>query len=259
MSDPTIPFLHRLAKEVISWKMPLHEISILFPNRRAEVFFKQHLASETGAPILSPLMLTAEDFVAEVSGIDTISGNSLLFEAYNQYLKIDLKTHENFEDFLKWANTALYDFNEIDRYLVNADDLFDNMVSAKAIERWGVTDERSQLIDRYLETWRTFKPLYHQLWKQSLENKTGWQGLAFRVVAENLNLIDDFIEKRKVKRLVFAGFNALNKAESTILKHLLEAGNTHVFWDADQHYLNNESQEAGQFIRGHAKHWKGFG
>ncbi len=258
MTQPTIPFLQRLAKEVISWNVPLHEILVLFPNRRAEVFFKQYLAVETGTPILSPLLLTAEDFVAEISGIETLSGNALLFEAYKQYLGLDLKTHESFEDFLKWANTALYDFNEIDRYLVVADDLFDNMVSAKAIERWGVTDERSQLIDRYLETWRTFKPLYHKMWEHCLSNKTGWQGLAFRWAAENLNLIDQFIEKRKIKRMVFAGFNALNKAETTIIKYLLEEEKAHIFWDADQWYLDNDSQEAGQFLRGHRKRWGHF-
>jgi len=255
MSQPAIPFLHKLAAEVISWQIPLHEICILFPNRRAEVFFKQHLATQAGAPILSPLMLTAEDFVAEVTGIETLSGNALLFEAYKQYLGLNLKTHESFEDFLKWANTALYDFNEIDRYLVVADDLFDNMVSAKAIERWGVTDERSELIDRYLETWRTFKPLYHKMWQHCLANNTGWQGLAFRQAADHLNLVDEFVEKRKIKRMIFAGFNALNQAETVIIKHLLEGDKTHIFWDADAWYLDHTNQEAGMFIRGHQQRW----
>jgi hypothetical protein len=254
-----IPFLKTVAKAITELNVPLQNICVLFPNRRAEIFFKKYLAELISEPAIAPLLLTAEEFVAQLTGIHPLKGNALLFEAYKTYLKLDLKSHDSFEDFMKWANTALYDFNEIDRHLVASNDLFENMVSAKTIERWGADDEGTYiLIDRFLEIWKIFKPLYHALTKTCQDNKMGWQGLAYRAAAENLETLESFSAKKNITHFVFAGFNALNKAEEKIVEHLLKEKKCTIYWDSDAYYINNEKQEAGYFIREKREMWKRY-
>lgn len=253
------PFLKTVAKSITESNVPLQNICVLFPNKRAEIFFKKYLAERISEPTISPLLLTAEEFVAQLTGIHPLKGNALLFEAYKTYLTLELKTYDSFEDFMKWANTALYDFNEIDRHLVASDDLFENMVSAKTIERWGADSEGTYiLIDRFLEIWKTFKPLYHALVKTCLERKMGWQGLAYRAAAEDLESLEMFSTKRNIAQFVFAGFNALNKAEERIVEHLLKENKCTIYWDSDTYYTQNEKQEAGLFIREKQESWKKY-
>ena len=253
------PFLKTVAQALSELNVPLEKCCVLFPNRRAEIFFKKYLAELISEPAIAPLLLTAEEFVAQLTGIHPLKGNALLFEAYKTYVSLDLKSHDSFEDFMKWANTALYDFNEIDRHLVASDDLFENMVSAKTIERWGAETEGTYiLIDRFLEIWKTFKPLYHALTKTCNEKKMGWQGLAYRAAAENLELLEKFSALKNIKHFVFAGFNALNKAEEKIVEHLLKEKKCTIYWDSDSYYINNEKQEAGFFIREKAETWKRY-
>jgi ATP-dependent helicase/nuclease subunit B len=55
--------------------------------------------------------------------------------------------------------------------------------------------------------------------------------------------------------LVFAGFNALNQAEETIIYSLVKKGMASVLWDADKYYLDNRNHEAGFFLRKYRKGW----
>jgi hypothetical protein len=253
------PFLLQVAQLVLQNKTPLHELCILFPNKRAEIFFKQHLSEELNISALAPRLLTAEEFVTEVSGISALKGNALLIEAFKAYSSIKQNASDTFEEFYKWANTALYDFNEIDRHLVDAEALFEDMVSAKTIERWGAnTEDEYTLINRYLTTWKSFKPLYTKLKARCLELRMGWQGLAFRKVAEQLDLLDGYLERQNYKQVVFVGFNAFNKAEERIAEHLLREKKAQVFFDADTYYLDDENQEAGQFLRNRLAKWSHF-
>ena len=253
------PFLNTVAETTLKLNVPIENVCVLFPNRRAEVFFRRYLSELSEEALLAPLLYTAEEFVTQLTGIYPLNGNALLFATYETYLKLDLKGHDTFEDFMKWANTALYDFNEIDRHLVDADELFENMVSAKTIERWGAETEGAYaLVDRFLDIWKTFKPLYHKLKAKCLTEKMGWQGLAYRTAAEDLSCLDRFCKEKNIQHFVFAGFNALNKAEETLIEHLLKENKCTVLWDADRYYLDNTNQEAGQFIRERMESWQRY-
>ena len=75
------PFLKTVAKSITELNVPYQNICVLFPNRRAEIFFKKYLAELISEPAISPLLLTAEEFVAHLTGIHPLTGNALLFEA----------------------------------------------------------------------------------------------------------------------------------------------------------------------------------
>ena len=55
---------------------------------------------------------------------------------------------------------------------------------------------------------------------------------------------------------VFIGFNALNKAEQTIIKELLETGNSEIYWDAESHFFEGKDHSASLFMKEYFNTWK---
>jgi hypothetical protein len=72
--------------------------------------------------------------------------------------------------------------------------------------------------------------------------------MLYRQIAEN----SDNCQFDKNKYSV-VGFNALNKCEKTVLRHLKSVKTTSFYWDYDEYYVKNEAQEAGRFLRDNLK------
>jgi hypothetical protein len=51
------------------------------------------------------------------------------------------------------------------------------------------------------------------------------------------------------KKIIFAGFNALNPAEIRIISTLQNSGRADVLWDGDRYFLEDPAQEAGKYLR----------
>jgi CRISPR/Cas system-associated exonuclease Cas4 (RecB family) len=84
------------------------------------------------------------------------------------------------------------------------------------------------------------------------ENKLVYQGLVYRVAADN---IEKLSETFNWKKIFFAGLNALSGAEEKIIDILVRQNKAEVFWDADEYYIKDENQEAGEFIRKYLNKW----
>ena len=50
-------------------------------------------------------------------------------------------------------------------------------------------------------------------------------------------------------KYLFVGFNALNKCEESLFRHLQNKGKAEFYWDYDSWYTHNEIHEAGSFMR----------
>ena len=149
----------------------------------------------------------------------------------------------------------LNDFNEIDRYLVNPKEFFNYLGSIKTLERWNLKEEKTELIEKYLQFWNSLLEFYHTLKKMLLHESIGYQGLVYRIAATN---IDEYIQQNQSEKYVFIGFNALNSAEQHIIQQLLKTGNTEIYWDADETFLNDTKHSASLFIRRYLKQWPYF-
>lgn len=251
-------FLEKLSQHIIN-KHPkdLGEVQIVLPSRRAKVFlidyFKQNIQQTTWLPEIFSL----EDFVKELSELNILDNIDLVFKLYHTHQQIEGKQSETFEDFLSWANTLLQDFNEVDRYLVSAEELYSFLSEAKALESWNLGErELSEFQKNYLRFWRKLGEYYQHYRKQLIEEKSAYQGLAFRQLAEDLRA--NKIEVQQEKQLYFAGFNALTLAEESIIHHFVKNHHAQLLWDADEYYLNDNNQEAGSFLRAHKKKQKTF-
>ena len=130
----------------------------------------------------------------------------------------------------------MHDFNEVDRNLVNAKDIFSNLKNLKELEDWNIenwsfsnqklTNSQSNFNEFYIR----FYDWYVQLNKILLEKNLAYPGMAYRKAANE-------IEKKDLnyKKVWFVGLNALTKSEQKILDVLKKRDICRVFWDADNY------------------------
>ena len=223
---------------------------IILPSKRAGLFFKKALTNQLTEAIISPKIISIEEFIEEVSGLITITNTEILFGFYDIYLKnTPEKEIESFETFSKWAQIIIQDFNEIDRYKVNQASIFNYLKSIKELEHWSLLEPKTEQIENYLKFWNNLEIYYNQLSKLLLKQRKAYQGLAYRKAAENIDL---YLSKTD-KTLTFIGFNALNTCEEIIFKAAKLSQKGKVFWDIDAHFYNEKYHAAGQFIRRHKK------
>lgn len=240
--EKTVDYLFEKYGEGIS------ELCIVLPNRRAGLFLKTHFSKQLKKVFWSPEIYATEDFIALLAELEMADTTTQLFELYETVKEVNPQQSENFNDFSKWGQILLSDFNEIDRYLIDAKQLFGNLQNIKELESWSLNNEE-ELTDfqkQYLEFWKLIGSYYSNFTKRLLDKNQAYQGMAYRIVAAKG---EKCVEKHSWKKIIFAGFNALNKAEERIIETLVNADKAEVIWDVDTYYLNNPNQEAGRFIR----------
>ena len=234
----------------------LSNLTFVLPSKRAGVFLRQELSIVANKTIFSPTIVSIEEFVEELAQIKTASNTELLFEFYNTYIELTPKENrDTFETFSKWAQILLQDFNEIDRYLIPQDNIFEYLSAIKEIEHWSVEENKSEVVENYLAFWNKLKLYYRNYTKSLLSKKTGYQGLVYREAVEN---IQSYINSNSNKQHIFLGFNALNTSEETIIQELLQNEMAEVFWDIDKAFLDNPIHDAALFTRQHKTNWKHF-
>ncbi len=252
-------FLSQAAKKIVRlYPNDLQDVLVLLPSKRGELFLKRAISAHVQQPKLAPAMQTIEEFVQEASGYQKQSQLQLLITLYKVY-KSNVKAEETFDGFLKWGNMLLHDFNEVDRHLVDAHQLFTNLLDAKTIENWGLEPgrEATELMGNFLGFWKNLLPLYMAFQAELKKQNTSYQGKAYRKVADDLSLLDTQFAG-KYSGIFLLGFNALNKAEEQIFQHLISQYNAVALWDADALYLNDWQHEAGEFLRAYKSKWPVF-
>ena len=64
----------------------INEYKFILPSKRAGLFLKQELMKQLDTTIISPEILSIEEFIEEVSGLTPINNTEVLFKFYNIYL-----------------------------------------------------------------------------------------------------------------------------------------------------------------------------
>lgn len=244
------PFLKQVAEYLLlKHKDTLENCCVVLPNKRAALYLKQHLARSARQNLWLPQILSAEEFFTGLSGLNVPEETEQLCQLYACYKKLRGEEAESFEAFSKWAMQVLQDFNEADRYLADPEQLYENLRHIREIENWSLnSDQLSKYQLDYLAFMSGLGALYKSFRAQMLTEQKAWQGLMYRVAAEKWKQSELI---GKYKRFFFCGFNALNKAEETILLALHKSGKADFLWDADAYYLEQAEQEAGTFLRRH--------
>ncbi|MFD1161418.1 PD-(D/E)XK nuclease family protein [Hwangdonia seohaensis] len=249
-------FIFDVLKDLKDSEINLSKLTFILPSKRAGLFLKHQLYKVADETIFSPEIISIEEFVENTSQLKPISNTELLFEFYNSYVTLTKKENQDtFEVFSKWAQILLQDFNEIDRYLIPQENIFNYLSDIQELKHWSLEQNKTDFVKNYLSFWNKLYTYYTHFTQQLLNKNSGYQGLIYREAVKNL---ESYIQSNTEKKHVFLGFNALNTAEETIIQKLLEHDVAKIYWDIDQVFFNNQKHDAALFTRQHQTRWKYF-
>lgn len=256
-------FISRIAQDILEQNSKdLSNLCVVFPTRRACLFFKKEIARNIQEPIWLPSVLSIQDFIQSFSQSIIPDKLTLVFELFSVYRKYF--PNEVFERFYPWGQMLLSDFEEIDIYLINSKKLFSYIYDLKTLETefpmetdeaesikkfWGILSDKelSLLKSEFINVWAFLQDIYNDYRELLLRKKHAYAGMLYRAIAEDC--INDNLALLKWEKLVFAGFYALSSSEEVIIKYFIDKGKADIYWDIDEYYLNDENQEAGKFLR----------
>lgn len=262
-------FLEEVSKTILAkHESDLARLTVVFPNRRAGLFFQENLARQVKKTGWAPQIITFEDFVTELSGLRTPDHLTLLFQLYQIFINKS-NSDETFDHFYFWGDLLIRDFDEIDKALVKTYDLFANLKDLKELDANYdyLTEEQRSAITRF---WRNFqhgqstssKEQFLRFWiilQQVYDTftdflqKRGWayEGLMLRHIAEQ---IDVRSLEPSYQQVIFVGLHALAPAEDKLVRYFVKDEHAEIYWDTDAYYINHPQHEAGTYFRRYQRH-----
>ncbi len=259
------PFLLRIAQAFYSkYENEIYKLSFVFPNKRAGVFFQKYLAEIAGKPVFSPRIITIQELFESLSAYRTADKTEMLVMLYEQYIRIG-RSEELFDDFLYWGEILLNDFNDVDKHLADARQLFRNIHNLKSMDDdlSYLTPEQINAIRRFwtafmpyegnetkqefMETWQILFELY-TAFRETLHKKGyAYEGMLFREVAERAKEKEDI--ELPFSELVFVGLNALTPTEVELMKYLRNRGVADFYWDYESPLVRDKKNRSSRWIQ----------
>ncbi len=240
-------FVDHIADYIHSNELELEHLTIVLPSERLKKYIAAALFEKFGRPIISPKMITIDQWVKSYSPETVIDQTRALLRLFEIQLK-NAKTIEDasFDEFFTWGTILLSDFNEIDRYLLEADQVFRNLADIKEIENWSFGEQQlTEAQKRFMEFWDRLPGYYKALNAELSKRDMCYAGKSFNHLVKHIDLL---FEDKKAQYL-FAGFNALSKAELELIRQIDQLGRAHVLINADEWYYADKDHEAGRFLR----------
>ncbi len=247
----------------------LKDYCFVFPTIRAGVYFRKYLTERLqGKFFWSPHIFSIVQFSEFLTDKVTLDSVTLVFELYKSYRKFEPEVR--FDEFYHWGQMVVRDFDEVDKYLVPADKLFQNLKDLKEIEElfpvaeedmaflkkfWGVLakeGEDTDLQDEFIRIWEILGKVYEDFRAYLARTGATYEGMAQREIVEKLEAKTLDLPFTKI---VFGGFNALSNAEKRMIELMERQGDLTVYWDTDHYYMSSPKQEAGKFVRQYTKQW----
>ncbi|MFA5650502.1 MAG: PD-(D/E)XK nuclease family protein [Proteiniphilum sp.] len=259
------PFLYKIA-EIFheQYGDRLYTCTFVFPNRRAGIFFQKYLAEIAGKPLFSPTMLTIQELFETFSSYRPAEKIEMLVLLHDLYGRIS-GSNESFDDFLYWGEMLLNDFNDVDKYLVDARDLFRNVhdyrlldddmshlseTQVDAVRRfWShfMPVEGNKAKEKFQETWEVLHELYSSFREASRTRGQVYEGMMFREVAERAKAGE--LGDPEDRSYVFVGLNALTPSESALLLYLKNRGAADFYWDYESPFVHDEQNRASRWVK----------
>ena len=279
-----IPFLKQVADHYYNIG-EADKCCFIFPNRRSLVFFTRHLCQAVkdsdvlSRPIVAPEMLTINDFFHKVGGMRSVDRVRLLIELYDCYKECNPKA-ETLDEFIFWGDVILSDFNDVDKYLVDPEQLFANISDLKKIQDTYtyLTDTQRKAIEafvshfsdlsgrltvnldsdepdvkgKFLMIWNILHDLYELFNKRLMDRGMAYEGMVYRQLAQRLKneSVEDVFNDvwQGDVKFVFVGLNALNECEKMLLRKLRDAGRAEFCWDYSGKIISDPKNRSSFFM-----------
>ena len=263
------PFLSLVAHDLYTkLQGDLSHTVVVFPGKRAGLFFNQYLLAESGGkPLFAPTYTTLGELFGSLSDLRSDDHIRLVCLLHRHWVQATGR-NESIDDFYRWGELLLSDFDDIDKNLVDADNLFLNLSNYKELSSSDyLTEEQREVLekffggfrqsetnsfirDKFLSIWQAMLPIYHAF-RNGLEAEgLAYDGQLFRHAVEHFDP-----SRLTADKYVFVGFNVLSAVEQRLFDLVAETGKACFYWDYDHYYYDNPFAEAGTFLRQNIRHF----
>ncbi len=243
----------------------LSRVALVFPNKRASLFFNEYLAAQSDKPIWSPAYVSISELFQQLSTLKLGDSIMLVCELYKIFRE-ETDSNESLDDFYFWGELLISDFDDVDKNTVDADKMFANLQELKNImddyeflepeqeeaikqffQNFSI-DKQTQLKEKFVSLWNCLGAIYNRYKEQLRTLGVAYEGMLYRDVIESIDT-----EKLPYDKFVFVGFNVLNKVEHKFFEILQNKEKALFYWDYDQFYTKDRAKdephhEAGEFI-----------
>ena len=256
-------FLEYVAEDIISkYGSDLAHTAVIFPNKRARLFFNEYLARQVEGTMWSPTYLTISELFRSHSRLTTADPIKLICDLHKSFVSVT-GTKESLDHFYSWGQIMLADFDDIDKNMADAAQIFKNVGDIHELDDISYLSEdqlnmlkrffsnfsenkSSELKRRFIELWSRFNDIYTDFNNRLYNQGLAYEGALYRKVANDDSISYDF------DRYIFVGFNLLQRVEQKLFKRLKDAGKGFFYWDFDHYYMPGKSSrttnEAGHYI-----------
>ncbi len=236
-------------------------------------------------PFIEPAAITINDFLGDFSREVEATRLEQLMILYEEYRRLS-EDIEDFDHFVFWGDMLITDFNDVDKYLVDAGKLFSNVKNLREINSTYLTEDQRAIILQYwgeekpeqyieefwthihqihneeidslhetkakfLKLWEVLEPLYHNFRSRLMQQNKASQGMMYRNAVDSLRELS--ADSLPFERYIFVGFNVLSTSELRIFSLLRDIGRGDFYWDANSPVLDDRGNKAGRFIRRNMK------
>lgn len=290
---PGEKFLAAVAKYYHDADIDLSELCLVFPNKRAAIFFRRYFKNSakglTFIPDIKTIGALNETF-SDRRIADHIELIFILYKAYCNVLTRKGNTPKEFSKFAFWGEMILSDFDDIDAEMADAKSLFTNVVRYNEISSDYLTDEQRKVIraiwgnevsayiqpgnndrfwrhipdadnadkpsTKFLHLWEILDPLYQEFNKILDEKELTYPGRLAREVTEAIIATPQ--DKLPFKRIGFVGFNRVNLSLAKLMDAMQSRGMADFFWDllpAEKKYCDRAGLQIAQLAKHFPMPW----
>lgn len=250
-------FLEIVAEDIINkYGTDLSRIAVVFPNKRASIFLNEQLAIKANKPLWSPAYITISDFFLQYSPLTIGDPIKLVCDLYKSFTKCT-GIDETLDHFYGWGQLLLADFDDIDKNMADASNVFRNVRDIHELDDISYLDEEqkkilrkffsnfnenneSELKKRFLNLWCHFEDIYNDFKQRLRKQGLSYEGMLYRDVAMKNDL------KFQYETYLFIGFNVVQKVEQKMFLALKQQDKARFYWDFDKYYMPGKNKKGAQ-------------
>lgn len=262
-------FLELVADDLLQRIGPdLSHTAVIFPNKRASLFFNEYLLPADSRPVWSPRYLTISELFLSLTDKRVADPIDTVCRLYQHYTRLT-GSDESLDFFYGWGERLLADFDDIDKNRADAAKVFRDLHDYGELESHDfLTDEQIAQLNRFVRDfsreklthlrtnfsrlWNHLFELYQALRGDLAQSGEAYEGQLFRDVAEALEQ-HTLAVPDELQHVAFVGFNVIDRVEHTLFSVLKEQGKALFYWDYDTYYAHQDCHttlhEAGLFMQ----------
>lgn len=265
-------FLKYVAQDIIQeYGTDLSQVAVVFPNKRASLFLNEELMRQVGHPIWCPTYITISDLFRRHSHLQVADPIKLICDLHKTFIECT-QVDETLDHFYGWGQLLLADFDDIDKNMADAQQVFFNVENLHELDDDSYLteeqrkilkkffgnfrdDQDSELKKRFLQLWSHLGEIYNKFNERLTAQGLAYEGALYRKVAEDKDIVFEH------KTYLFIGFNMMQEVEQRLYSQLKGKAECHFYWDYDKYYVDdrkgrrfldrkdhNIKNEAGHYI-----------